>query len=419
MALSRRQFFTLAGTGMTGALLLAPLQAVYQKQASATLPYGSLKPDPNGILDLPAGFSYTRLSETGQLMTDGYPVPGGHDGMAAFAGNNGTTILVRNHELDAIAPTLVRAPHDKRYDARGRGGTTTLVMDANHRLISHFGSLAGTDRNCAGGATPWGSWLSCEESVERGDQKHGYVFEVPSRATQFVDPIPLRAMGRFRREAVAVDARGDIYMTEDREDGLLYRFVPTEPGHLRAGGVLYALKLVDMPQAITRSGFPLQQPMAVEWVQINVPDPDSDSVRVEGFNKGAAQFARGEGMINGNGEIYFCCTSGGRTGEGQIWRYLSARSTLELYLEPENASVLDNPDNIVMAPNGDLFVCEDGDGTDSIIGITPTGSLYPFAKNALNTAEFAGVCFSPDGQTMFVNIQTPGMTLAIWGPWSR
>jgi secreted PhoX family phosphatase len=378
-----------------------------------------LQPDPNGILDLPAGFSYTRLSETGQPMTDGYPVPGGHDGMAAFAGSNGTTILIRNHELDAIAPTLVSAPHDRQYDTRSRGGTTTLIIDANRQLVRHYGSLAGTDRNCAGGATPWGSWLSCEESVEVADQKHGYVFEVPSRATSFVDPKPLRAMGRFRREAAAIDPNtGDVYMTEDREDGLFYRFVPREPGNLQAGGTLYALKLADMPQAVTRVGFPLQQPMAVEWVRIAIPDPDSDTVRVEGFNKGAAQFARGEGIISGDGEIYFCCTSGGRTGEGQIWRYLPANNTLELYLEPEDGSVLDNPDNIVIAPNGDLFVCEDGDGADHIVGITPTGSLYPFARNTLNTSELAGVCFSPDGQTLFVNIQTPGITFAIWGPWT-
>jgi uncharacterized repeat protein (TIGR03803 family) len=418
MSFSRRQFFTLAGASAAGAVLLSPLQAFYAKKAIAAGPYGSLQPDPNGVLDLPAGFTYSRLSETGQTMNDGYTVPGGHDGMAAFAGANGNTILIRNHELAPTSGTSVGAPNSKKYDTKGKGGCTKLIVSSNRALVSHYGVLAGTYRNCAGGPTPWDSWLSCEESFEVGNKKHGYVFEVPSSATTFVTPVALTAMGRFNHEAAAVDPNtGYVYLTEDRGDSLFYRFVPTTQGNLSAGGTLYALKITSIPKAVTKTGFPVGQPKAVEWVQIATPDPTSDTVRSEGFNKGAAQFSRGEGIFYGGNYVYFTCTDGGSSGDGQIWRYSPANETIELYIEPNNSGVLDNPDNIVIAPNGELFLCEDGDGTDYIVGVTATGTLYKFAKNALNTSEFAGVCFSPDGQTMFVNMQTPGITLAIWGPW--
>jgi len=418
MSFSRRQFFTLAGASAAGAVLLSPLQAFYAKKAIAAGPYGSLQPDPNGVLDLPAGFTYSRLSETGQTMNDGYTVPGGHDGMAAFAGANGNTILIRNHELAPTSGTSVGAPNSKKYDTKGKGGCTKLIVSSNRALVSHYGVLAGTYRNCAGGLTPWNSWLSCEESFEVGNKKHGYVFEVPSSATTFVTPVALTAMGRFNHEAAAVDSNtGYVYLTEDRGDSLFYRFVPTQQNNLSAGGVLYALKITSMPKAVTKTGFPVGQPKAVEWVQINTPDPTSDTVRSEGFNKGAAQFSRGEGIFYGGNYVYFTCTDGGSSGDGQIWRYSPANETIELYIEPNNSGVLDNPDNIVIASNGELFLCEDGDGTDYIVGVTATGTLYKFAKNALNTSEFAGVCFSPDGQTMFVNMQTPGITFAIWGPW--
>lgn len=418
MTLSRRQFFTLAGTGTAGALLLSPLEAFYAKRSLAAGPYGSLQSDPRGVLDLPAGFSYVRLSETGQTMNDGFKVPGGHDGMGAFPGANGNTILIRNHELNSASSTSVGAPSSKKYDTQGKGGTTTLVVSSNRTLINHYGSLAGTYRNCAGGITPWGSWLSCEESFETGNKKHGYVFEVPSSATGFVTPVPLVAMGRFNHEAAAVDPNtGYVYLTEDRGDSLFYRFVPNTPNNLSAGGTLYALRITARPKANTATGFTVGQAFAVDWVRITNPDPSTDTVRVAGFNLGAAKFARGEGIFYGNGDIYFCCTSGGSAGLGQVWRYTPATETLRLYIEPNNAGILDFPDNIVVAPNGDLFLCEDGSGTDFIVGVTPTGALYKFARNALNTSEFAGVCFSPNGQTMFVNMQTPGITFAIFGPW--
>jgi secreted PhoX family phosphatase len=419
MSLSRRKFFALAGTGATGAIALSALETFYAQRVFAAGPYGPLVADPQRVLDLPAGFSYVRLSETGQRMSDGYTVPGGHDGMGAFPGPNGNTILIRNHELATTSSTAVGAPNASKYDTTAKGGTTTLEVTPNRTLVRHFGSLAGTTRNCSGGITPWGTWLSCEETFETTNgKKHGYVFEVSASANGFVTPTPLVAMGRFNHEAAAVDPNtGYVYLTEDRGDSLFYRFVPNVPGNLSAGGTLSALRIPSRPQVNTKTGFTPGQSFTTDWVTIATPDPATDIVRTEGFNKGAARFSRGEGMVYSGGSIYFCCTDGGSTSNGQVWRYTPATNTLQLFIQPENSAVLQGPDNVVVAPTGDLFLCEDGSGTDFIVGVSPNGTAYQFARNRLNTSEFAGVCFSPDGRTMFVNIQTPGITFAIQGPW--
>lgn len=437
MALSRRQFFTLAGAGAATAVLASPLKALYARQARGQLVrgggYGALVPDPNGLLDLPQGFQYRVFSRTGDMMSDGNLVPADHDGMAAFPGANNTVILVRNHELaptETNKPGLV-APAQKQYDSNNRGGTTTLIVGPNRELIKHYASLAGTNRNCAGGPTPWGSWISCEETTETPTthpinlKPHGYNFEVPANAPGLVDPIPLIAMGRFNHEAVAVDPKtGIVYQTEDRGDSLFYRFIPNQPGNLQAGGILQALKIQGMPGVNTSNKptatIPVGQPMAAEWVTIDNPNPSTDTVRVEGYSKGAARFTRGEGIWYGNGEFYFTCTNGGVVGAGQVWRYVPGQTpqqggTIELFVEPNDPNILDAPDNIVIAPTGDLILCEDGPNTQYVVGVTPNGQLYQFARNALNDSEFCGACFSPNGQTMFVNIQSPGITFAIWG----
>lgn len=452
MNLSRRKFFKLAGASAVGVTMLSPLEAFYARvangQVARGIGYGALEAklptnadeladviigginlSTTPLLELPPGFNYTAISYTGQMMDDGTLVPGGHDGMAAFSGPNNTTILVRNHELNPTNNGVVAL---KKYDQIA-GGTTNIVIGSNRRLIRHFASLAGTYRNCAGGLTPWGTWVSCEETLtipapnNTATKKHGYNFEVSATADiQVADPIPLVAMGRFNHEAVAVDpATGWVYQTEDEGNSCFYRFRPHQKGNLQSGGVLEALVIEGMSTVNTSTNF-LQyknQPLPVKWVKIDNVDPVTNdvniSVRIQGQNKGAAIFSRGEGCWYGNGLVYFTCTNGGNVRQGQVFAYNPKNDTLTLVVESRNANELNAPDNITVAPFGDLFICEDGSGTEYVQGVNQEGEVYQFATNAINGSEFAGVCFSPDGKTMFVNIQSPGITLAIWGPWTR
>ena len=421
MVLSRRNFFTLTGASAATIILGSSLKNFYAdastNQTQLTKKFGELKPDPQGILDLPPGFQYRILSPLGAIMDDGVAVPNYHDGMATFPGTGNTTILVRNHETIPGQPNPVIAPQDHKYDQLSGGGTTTLIVNRSRQLVKHFVSLAGTNRNCGGGTTPWNSWLSSEEDTSTLSQKHGYNFEVPAGEI-VTNPVPLVAMGRFRHEAIAFEpVSGYIYQTEDQLDSCMYRFIPSEYGNLQAGGTLETLKIKGMPKIDTSSNFPLREPKQVEWITIEQVDPDSDTLRYEAQSKGAAIFRRGEGICLGDGQIYWTCTNGGKAQAGQIFRYDIKANTIELFLESESKQILDYPDNIIMSPFGDLIACEDGAGEQYLVGITPQGKCYRFAHNAYNNSEFAGVCFSPDTQTMFVNIYNPGMTLAIWGPW--
>ncbi|MGL5795830.1 MAG: alkaline phosphatase PhoX [Waterburya sp.] len=439
MFLSRRKFFFLTGLSFGSVVLAAPLKNLYANLAQGKLAtadkIGSLIPDPQGILDLPAGFKYKILSRRGETMDDGHLVPSNHDGMAAFAGQDGQTILVRNHEVSPLQAVNNLAADLPQYDRNCSGGTTTLIVDRDRNLVQHYLSLAGTNRNCAGGTTPWDSWISCEEETStpypppgytleqvfpywgRVTQKHGYNFEVPAMGG-LTTPNPLTAMGRFRHEAIATDPQtGYIYQTEDQIDSCIYRFCPHKPGNLSAGGTLEALVIKDLPRVDTGINFPIGKPHKVTWVKLEDVDPEHDTLRYEAQTKNAAIFRRGEGMCCANQELYWTATNGGAAQVGQIFRYNPAKQTVELFVESPGHGILDYPDNLTLAPFGDLIVCEDGAGEQFLIGITLQGRYYKFARNALNNSEFAGVCFSPDGKTMFVNIYNPGMTLAVWGDW--
>jgi secreted PhoX family phosphatase len=410
---------------------------------------------------LPPGFSQQVISRFGQMMDDGLRTPGNADGMAAFPGPDGKVILVRNHELEVgnkkqgpfgDENKLLKLIDLKRmYDAGfenknpSLGGTTTILYNpASRRAELVFMSLAGTTRNCAGGPTPWGTWITCEESVVMPDgetvKEHGYNFEVPTRLSGGpFKPEPIKAMGRFYHEAVAVDPRtGIVYQTEDRPDALIYRYLPNTRDKLLEGGKLQAMRVKGQKRFDTRNWrkqtVAVGQSIEVEWVDMeNVEAPD-DELRYDGwYGHGCARFARGEGMWHGSDGIYFAATTGGRDQRGQIWRYVPSPAEaqageatqpgkLELFVEPNNNNICENCDNITFAPWGDMFVCEDQAGKRNIpeqhiLRITPTGQISKFARNVLNNTELAGVCFSPDGSTMFVNLYDPGITVAITGPW--
>jgi len=412
-----------------------------------------LRPDPRKIFDLPPGFEYRVVSRVGAAMNDGLTVPGYHDGMAAFAGGNGRVRLVCNHEIDpasVIANDLGERWKDLPKETRalfydngaditpGLGGTTTTIYNTVTRETERqFLSLGGTDTNCAGGPTPWGSWLSCEEcfdgpgrvdfadrSVHR-EKSHGYVFEVPADADELTLAQPIKAMGRFVHEACAVDpATGIVYMTEDQHHSLFYRYIPKVPGKLLGGGNLQALAVDGKPMSATHNwanpAIRLNRPLAVHWVDLDNVDPTEDVLRENGVARGAATFARGEGLTLAGDRLAFTCTIGGPAQLGQVFTYrptTAETGQLELIAEATSDSLLKNADNLTMAPWGDLIVCEDTAGNCALVGIRPDGSQYELANNPYSDSELAGVCFSPDGKTLFVNIQYPGMTLAITGPW--
>lgn len=451
MRLERRRFLQ-ALTGSAFAGLLGACSPSQQGQARAALPaYGRLVSDPQGLLDLPAGFRYRVIASFGERMDDGFVLPDNFDGMGCFPLDERRVVLVRNHELKAdqqAAGPVFGDGHAKvsAYDRTTRGevlpgGTTSLTYDLmSGKVEAQHLSLVGTIRNCAGGATPWGSWLSCEEDVTRAGEgvsrDHGWVFEVPAAARRLATPVPLTAMGRFNHEAVTVDPRtGIVYLTEDRDDSLLYRFLPNAKDDLSRGGRLQALALVESGLIDSRNwnGIGLSQGnwQATRWIDLDGVESPGDDLRWRGHAHGALLFARGEGIHFGDGEFYFCCTSGGTARLGQIMRYRPSRfegqpeersepGQLQSFVESTNAADLDFGDNLTVAPNGHLIICED-QYTDTAVnhlrGITPAGEIYTFAKLKVQT-ELAGACFSPDGRTLFVNVFSPGKTLAITGPWA-
>ena len=414
------------------------------KKLSNILP---IENDPKGILRLMKGFKYNIISEKGQLMSDGLTVPDHADGMASFKGKNDTIILIRNHEIGhfkTIEKLLDKNPMQKNktyikkhadliYDNGTNnipcgGGTTTIIYNPKiNKIEKEYLSLAGTLVNCAGGKTPWNTWISCEETMDKQgkglEKNHGYNFEViPMNQVQLNKANPLKDMGRFRHEAVAIDPNTSIaYQTEDRDDGLIYRFIPNSKNKYLKGGKLQALKIKDAYKADTRNWnqkkFIANKKYPLEWLPLEDIQNPKDDLRYRGADKGAAFFARPEGMWYDDGIVYFTCTSGGYKKLGQIWKLDTTNQTLELMFESNNSDVMKACDNLTIAPWGDVIICEDGKGRDRLLGIKPNGTTYVIAENYLNKSEFAGANFSPDGNILFVNIYSPTMTIAITGPW--
>lgn len=382
------------------------------------------------LLRLPPGFSYKSFSWSLDATDDGNVVSGLHDGMGAFpAADRRIVTLVRNHEI-TLAPLLADKPV---YDPTCGGGTTTLTFDtvAGEWVDSRV-SLAGTYKNCAGGPTPWGSWLTCEEtladpSTHRVTRRHGFVFEVPTDGVG--DPRPIRGLGRFEHEAAAVDpGTGTVYLTEDERRAGLYRFVPgggsIGPGALRRPGQLQMLAIDGRADPEDRPG----SAVPVGWVDVDDPEAiDGRSVFGQGDARGGKSFKRLEGCWFDGGRLYFVSTTGGSAGKGQVWELGVADDRLTLLYESPGRGTLDMPDNLVSMPGLGLLLCEDGGSPTRLRLLTESGEIVTFAENAVvleglrgfkgdyRGGEWCGVCRA--GDWIFANLQLPGITFAITGPW--
>jgi secreted PhoX family phosphatase len=458
MPLSRRDLLRTSAAG-AGALALGNVGALFTapgaSMAAVVGGYGRILPDKAGLLDLPKGFRYRIVSEVGVPMASGAGVPDAFDGTGTYAGPNGTTLLVRNHEQGTSGTPKVVGPANITYDPGAAGGTTNLEVDGNGVLLDEYVSLAGTMVNCAGGVTPWGTWLTCEETEAKAGgaltKDHGFVFEVdPFGNNRNKNPFPLMAMGRFAHEAVAVDPRNSTaYLTEDagNPNGLLYRFVPTVKtaryGNYRRGGTLTAMLCTDGGQVVTDLS-PYSTPgkrLAVQWVPVADPLAAAVSTRKQFQWSGDPSNVGGpvtrsrkfEGAWWGNGRAYvvtsFARLSDGSLAEhdGQVWSYDPLTSSLRLELRMAvnrtptggGRDKPDGPDNICVNPYGGLMLAEDGEGVQHLLTVSPDGVPSVFARNARDDGEFTGVCFSPDGRWMFASIQRPGITFAITGPFAN
>jgi secreted PhoX family phosphatase len=493
LKLSRRDF--LAGSaGIASASLAALIGALHARRSAAAPrasrhvagPYGPLRPVADletglPLILLPDGFQYRTFSWSGDPMQNGEPTPELHDGMGVIdakrRGGEIDVTLVRNHERAIASPIVAPARYDTVVPAGlgfAPGGGTTTLRFRGRRWIGVEPSLGGTIYNCSGGVTPWGTWLSCEETVidlsAQGGQRHGYVFEVRRDAANTTGR-PIIGMGRMLHEGVAVDSATRIaYLTEDhpRNSGF-YRFLPDDrsgkAGSYEAGGRLQAARVVGRPHAdlITPE---VGDTHRIAWVDIERPDagpgvapagfyqsPGSASGSfLEAWSKGGLRLSRAEGICCHDGRLYFVDTEAGIDVEGQrghgdgaVWEYDPQAETLRALFVAGSQQVGDNIDNIVISPRGGILLCEDGDPvTDAygpgtrLVGLTPDGDSYAFAKNQVSLTldqvvaagkrispndyraeEWAGACFDPDGEVLFANIQIPGITFAIWGPWEK
>ncbi|MEM6960948.1 MAG: alkaline phosphatase PhoX [Myxococcota bacterium] len=416
----RRRAWLMGGMATVG-VSVATFASLFRREPISS---AALQIDPAGVIDLPPGFSYRILSQRGDLMSDGFRTPGMPDGMACFQDEQNRWVLMRNHELPPRAFPLAAfrsgEEPEQSFDRRSIGGVSRMVIDPRSgSVVSSNLVLTGTNRNCAGGPSPWG-WLSCEEDTAPG---HGYVFLCSTSADRLQRPRPIPAYGRFNHEAVAVESTRKIaYLTEDREDSSFYRFIPHTSDRPFEGR--FQAMAVNGETKFDTGAFPQRASLPVRWVDVTGQDSEHDDLRHRAQELGAAVVHRGEGIWYLNGQVFFTATSGGPNALGQVFRLRlgdddRAEDRLELIAQSEASEALDMPDNLTVSPYGDLVLAEDGHGHQFLRLLSMDGRLRPLARNAISRSEFAGVCFSPDGAALFANIQGDGLTLMIEGPFEE
>jgi secreted PhoX family phosphatase len=405
----RRREFLRTGVVAAGALAFGPRfweQALAAPAEVGESPYGPLRaPDENGIM-LPEGFR-SRVIARGEQPVPGttYPWHIFSDGASTFGTPDGGWILVSNSEVPGAPDIVGEVPP---IGSPGEGGASAIRFTAGGEIEDAYRILGGTSTNCAGGPTPWGTWLSCEEHEE------GMVWECDPLGEREGRPRP--GLGVFTHEAACVDERrGHVYLTEDEGDGGFYRFTPSRKGDLGAGKL-------EIARVGSGSG--------VDWVP--VPDPAATNVPTREQVPGSTQFRRGEGIWYDRGNVYVATT-----GDSRIHRYDVGTKKIEVIYDP--AQLTDPPltdvDNITVSRAGDLYVCEDNGGKDpfDIAIITPgpdrrvarflklTGPEHGNAETELSS-EVAGVCFDPSGQRMYFASQRAlvvGAVYEVEGPFRR
>ena len=462
-SVNRRAFLGGAvGTGL-GIVIAGSVEAVAGSGSPLAAPpssagYGALVPDPKKILALPPGFSYRIVSETGVTRTDdGVPTASDPDGNGVFANGSGSTI-VNNHEIGGAERYAVSALPGLTYDKGARGGTSNIDVDSEGNRIREYTSVAGTHNNCAAGVTPWDTWLTCEETEQRKGgaflKDHGYVFEVDPRSQEAnlgKSPVPLKFLGRFAHEAVAVDPRTrTIYETEDASDphGLYFRWLPPNgmgggkdalrrvaegpggdtAGRLQAMSCYRGNKHIPDLSLATQAGTRYR----VQWKDVPDRDARTTSVRKQFADDEVTRSRKLEGAWWGENGAYFVASfarnSDGSVNEhdGQVWFYDPETETVTLKTifgvnpDPDvDTDSYDGPDNMTVSPYGGIILAEDGEGIQHLVGVTATGTTYPLARSELSDSEFAGPAFSADGKFLFVNVQSPGRVFAITGPWEK
>lgn len=482
----RRSFLKGTTAAAAGFALGGPFQGFLARSVGAAgppvpapplMPVADLR-DGVARLALPPGFAYRSFDPTGAPMAFGGNLPGNHDGMGAFVAGGRRVLLIRNHEVNGSTGAYTSAAGVPVYDSAARGGNTYVLVDLWGNVERTWPALAGTQMNCAGGSTPWGSWISCEETVNGPDvfddftrgtsppttyaenvrlgETHGYIFEVPANGVASAEPVT--QAGRFAHEAAVFDPiSGSIYLTEDNfgYGSGLYRYdPPADPRRskrIEDDGTLWMLGIEGGPANLSGNQSRGTQ-YSVRWVKIDEPNPQFPmengmpttinnraivNIGEQGWGAGGAVFSRLEGITVDKGVVYFTSTQGGGVAEsidwinsaesrggfgrgtGQVWALHPQRGILDVVYQSTSTADLRLPDNVTASPRGTLILCEDNTGPNRLQALNRWGGLTTFAqRNDLPAVEFAGACFSPNGQTMYVNLNAgSALTVAIWGPW--